>query len=1574
MKEVGGGELEEMEDKKNSIRHDGESYHSRNVYDDRNRKTKYSHIESDCSNSCADDTTNRKSRGEIGDDEYSTGDNNNDNTFYSKEGESKQFFSEDGESKLVREGELSSYNYEGKPHHNCNSYDDQDRKSECSHKESDYSNSCADDATTYAKSRGEIGDDEYSTRDGDNNSYSKSEPESYYSEGSNSFDSDNSESYYEGESESYFSEGRESEYLSNENSIYSDDGDTSDKSVSNNLPEVHQLEVQSEDGERSSSNIDSQNKKENANELQANKKILQIDMDKAHHEYIQSRHSSDEERIINSHNLPNQSYSNSFLSINNNYEGKSRKFPESHPSNRSKNDDDEDNSRSPKLIIEGDIKFVTSAMIEQASIQGEMNMSDAITNARNLPSFIDDFDEDLSPPTIKSSKRFEKSSIEINDDLQNARCFNDHRINNNFFGLSKTNEQFIGDVGIDSLLGESFSRGAESSDCNNKFSFEGEGESSHDINIDANKNNELLATVEDKPILEERKEEKNEDFESRIMHDDELFHDERIEAETVDTVHEEESSLDTSIVLVEHNKSLTKQRDKLFHAERKEAKTVDVVREGGSPKDVNAVANEDNQSPIVQSDKQYHERTEGETGLAANSLMHSNEEGKPREIFNQDMIERKSNNFVFESSNGVGGSDVEDTCFQGSDEVILNREEEMECRESLPGCAKEETRPLKYDRASGRYSDNFIDKTEGAIKLNDVDKSVNEVLTFNSMNRDSSESSISSGQDSKSLGSINKQLSDHTPINSFGNSNDTYSDISRGGVENANQVNGIDSSGNEILTLNDFDYDSFKPSIASGQDSSLRNDEKRSSDLTRINNISRNNQSYSDVSKGVIEDANQVNGVDSGGNEKLMLNNMDHDSSKSSTSSRQNFVSFENDDKKSSDRIRTNNLSSNNDTNSVVSKEVTDEVNQVYDKTLVTEVDVLDNMQDSSESSNSSSMSNEEFDRTKDDAVDETIFILNEMDEDTVRKNSNNFILIKNDTNKRDKQVLDDRKKEEIESFQSSYECSDLFHDNSFKSRSINQNKSTFPLVMDEDNHASSSDDGHVSLSSLNDMESGSFDDLVLKESHDFPEKSKGSFKSSQNESDELKLHHEKDVSFSPPNNDEDLSESFYNGSVDSAVSEHIRPFSDSKNFSSHHDSKISTYTEASDMSDSNSEFKSSSSDHTANKSDSNDKSPFTSVDDRVVTSELQNESIDQNLSGSINEGSVESRGLKHCEHSFLHHDSKFMSAYTERSNSGTSYSDNRNLSSKYDSFCENSEDSRLSKQSSSGYIESSLSHHDSKISSPRAGSSSDNKSISSNYNKSSDRSDNNFEASMMIGDVFGQPNELFDDFKTDDQLSNESSNDAKPTKQDAELQQDSTPSTTNLQVPPIDVELNIEQKDYTTKKLYDSTINRERNRQPKCSVEQEKNKKKKRKKKRKKTRREAKSPALLDFAAHVNETILDLEVQLESNVENVDSSANHLIHGFDALLGIFLQLSDELELIATFSKFKKEKQEEALVHVHALKAILSFADTFDQLFADLKPILLDCFDEDPDEYMDDIIYRLNSLVDLICETTHSGE
>lgn len=270
---------------------------------------------------------------------------------------------------------------------------------------------------------------------------------------------------------------------------------------------------------------------------------------------------------------------------------------------------------------------------------------------------------------------------------------------------------------------------------------------------------------------------------------------------------------------------------------------------------------------------------------------------------------------------------------------------------------------------------------------------------------------------------------------------------------------------------------------------------------------------------------------------------------------------------------------------------------------------------------------------------------------------------------------------------------------------------------------------------------------------------------------------------------------------------------------------------------------------------------------------------------------------------------------------------------------------------------------------------------------RSVDKKNDEFEQSMMIGEVFGQPNELFDDYKhkkslasvgEEDDQSSEGSPGGSASLESAErsAKGPSQPTESAFDEGQSDeegvedhiIDAHDDDRASVDRSEHESELDDEIEAKP--MVQRDKSSKKSRKKKRKKRRKEAKSPALLDFAANVNDAMLDLEEMTVAQDLDEDSSAYRLLHGFDALLGIFLQLSDELELTSTFAKLKKKKDKDAMVPVQALKAVLSFADTFDQLFADLMPIILDCLEEEPDEEMDDLLYRLNSIVDLLCETT----
>jgi hypothetical protein len=84
----------------------------------------------------------------------------------------------------------------------------------------------------------------------------------------------------------------------------------------------------------------------------------------------------------------------------------------------------------------------------------------------------------------------------------------------------------------------------------------------------------------------------------------------------------------------------------------------------------------------------------------------------------------------------------------------------------------------------------------------------------------------------------------------------------------------------------------------------------------------------------------------------------------------------------------------------------------------------------------------------------------------------------------------------------------------------------------------------------------------------------------------------------------------------------------------------------------------------------------------------------------------------------------------------------------------------------------------------------------------------------------------------------------------------------------------------------------------------------KKRKKKSHRPRIKTKSDALLGLVANVNGAMSALEEESQSEwgegkEADMDSTPRRLLHGFEALVGILLQLSDELELLSTFARRK---------------------------------------------------------------------
>jgi tetratricopeptide (TPR) repeat protein len=215
---------------------------------------------------------------------------------------------------------------------------------------------------------------------------------------------------------------------------------------------------------------------------------------------------------------------------------------------------------------------------------------------------------------------------------------------------------------------------------------------------------------------------------------------------------------------------------------------------------------------------------------------------------------------------------------------------------------------------------------------------------------------------------------------------------------------------------------------------------------------------------------------------------------------------------------------------------------------------------------------------------------------------------------------------------------------------------------------------------------------------------------------------------------------------------------------------------------------------------------------------------------------------------------------------------------------------------------------------------------------------------SLHLGEVFGKPDNYFDDV----------SQAAKSVESQSESQSDKSTDKASSSSKSNRI------KDH-------STQNEAKTIRSGKEIEE----RRKKRKKRRRLRKEAKSLALLDLVANVNDAMLALESHEDETKEtNMETSAHRLLHGFDALVGIYLQLSDEIELISTVAGLKK-KDEDSFVSHQSLKEVLSFAESLDQLFADLQPIILDCFEEEPDEEMDDMLFRLNSLVDLLCETSH---
>ena len=163
---------------------------------------------------------------------------------------------------------------------------------------------------------------------------------------------------------------------------------------------------------------------------------------------------------------------------------------------------------------------------------------------------------------------------------------------------------------------------------------------------------------------------------------------------------------------------------------------------------------------------------------------------------------------------------------------------------------------------------------------------------------------------------------------------------------------------------------------------------------------------------------------------------------------------------------------------------------------------------------------------------------------------------------------------------------------------------------------------------------------------------------------------------------------------------------------------------------------------------------------------------------------------------------------------------------------------------------------------------------------------------------------------------------------------------------------------------------------------------KKKKKKGRKGDQKKKRNPALEELEANLQDALEGLPPdetrkgvrelvaqdsqsyhEKHDSVSSAPHTSHRLLHGFEALLGALLQLSDELELISTFGGVLDGSA--TVVSSDALNAVLGHAPTLDQVFSSLKPILQHYLEEEPDDEMDHLLGRAQKLVRLLCELTY---
>ena len=140
----------------------------------------------------------------------------------------------------------------------------------------------------------------------------------------------------------------------------------------------------------------------------------------------------------------------------------------------------------------------------------------------------------------------------------------------------------------------------------------------------------------------------------------------------------------------------------------------------------------------------------------------------------------------------------------------------------------------------------------------------------------------------------------------------------------------------------------------------------------------------------------------------------------------------------------------------------------------------------------------------------------------------------------------------------------------------------------------------------------------------------------------------------------------------------------------------------------------------------------------------------------------------------------------------------------------------------------------------------------------------------------------------------------------------------------------------------------------------------------RKRSRGRGKISAVVEFISNVHNAVTTGEKEHELNADTVKPAeddkmltSSRLLYAFEALAGIFLQLSDEMELLKTFAAGKVSPA------IETLESLLAFSEPLNDAIQKLEPILIHHVTEEIDEELDDFLYGMNLIVDLLCELGH---